>query len=173
MFASQLGTRVSLRWALLGPFTSLSLGAAAIHFAVTDAHFQEWWAFGAFMAAVGWFQALWPIAYTAAPSVRLAIASVLVNLGTAVVWALTRLVGLPFGPGAGRPMPVGVPDVIATAFELALVVGLLLTSLGPVRRATSGQGVASSTSTAWWIALAVLVAAATSAGITIGMSSMP
>ncbi len=164
---------VSLRRALLGPLTTLSLGAGAIHFAVTDAHFQEWWAFGLFMAAVGWFQVLWPIAYAVRPGVRIAILAALVNVATAAVWAWSRASGLPFGPGAGHPQPVGIPDVLATAFELLLFAGLVVTSLGPVRRETIEQRIAASTSMLWFGALAIVVAVVTSAAITVGMGSMP
>lgn len=164
---------VSLRRALIGPFTTTSLGAAAIHFGVTSVHFQEWWAFGLFMAGVGWFQALWPIAYVLRPSVRLALLAAFVNLATAVVWAWSRYSGLPFGPGAGTPQPAGVADVLATAFELVLVVGLFATSIAPVRRETVQQRVADSTWIAWSAAIALLVAATTSVALTVAMGSMP
>ena len=131
---------VSLRRALLGPFTTLSLGAAAIHFAVTSAHFQEWWAFGLFLAAIGWFQALWPIAYLLMPGARTAGLAVLVNL-----------------------------DILATLFELLLVLGLVAVAIGPVRRRTLEQRVATSTSFAWAATLALAVVLSTSAAIAMGM----
>jgi hypothetical protein len=164
---------VTLRRALLGPFTTLSLGAAAIHFAVTDAHFQEWWAFGLFMVGIGWFQALWPIAYVLQPGVRLAALAAFANLATAAVWAWSRYAGLPFGPGAGQPQPVGLPDVLATLFEMALVVGLVVTSIGPVRGAVARERVSGSVSTAWAAGLAVIVAVVTSIAITAGMGMAP
>jgi hypothetical protein len=33
---------------------------------------------------------------------------------------------LPFGPGAGEPEPVGVADVVSTAFELVIVIGAVV-----------------------------------------------
>src|SRR5437879_12851719 len=94
---------ISLRRALLGPVTTLSLGAAAIHFAVIPDHFKQWWAFGLFFAGIGWFQALWPIAYLLRPSGRSALLAILANLATIAVWVWTRSAGLPFGPAPGRP----------------------------------------------------------------------
>ncbi len=164
---------VPLRRALIGPFTTLSLGAAAIHFAVTDAHFQEWWAFGLFMASVAWFQALWPMAYALRRSTRLALLGALVNIVTAGVWTWSRYRGLPFGPGAGAPMPIGLPDVLATVFELLLFVGLLATALRPAGRDGVQPRIAQPLSVAWTAILALAVAISTSAAITIGMSSMP
>jgi hypothetical protein len=48
------------------------------------------------------------------------------NALIAVTWVISRTTGLPFGPGAGEPEPVGIADVVSTAFELALVTGSVL-----------------------------------------------
>jgi hypothetical protein len=109
----------------VGPLAVLSLGAAAIHFAVMPEHLAEWWAFGGFFAALGWFQALWSIGYLAGPSGRLARFAIAVNLATVLVWAWSRTIGLPIGPDPGVPEPLGAADVVATVLELLLVIGLL------------------------------------------------
>jgi hypothetical protein len=41
---------------------------------------------------------------------------------------------LPLGPEAGEPEPLGIADVISTAFEFAIVVGSLLLLRGLGRR---------------------------------------
>jgi hypothetical protein len=129
----------SLHRGLLGAlpttlWVALSVGAAAIHFAVIPDHLEEWWAFGLFFAVLGWFQAVWPVAYVNRPSRRLAWIAISVNLATVVLWAWSRTVGLPVGPEPGMPEGIGAADLIATALELALVLGLLAT-----RSLTTGQ----------------------------------
>ena len=44
-------------------WAALSVGSAAIHFAVIPDHLEEWWAFGLAFALLGWFQAVWPSSY--------------------------------------------------------------------------------------------------------------
>jgi hypothetical protein len=50
------------------------------------------------------------------------------NGAVAAVWIASRTTGLPIGPDAGEPEPLGVKDVLATADELvcAAIVALLL-----------------------------------------------
>ena len=106
-------------------WAALSLGAAAIHFAVIPDHLEEWWAFGLFFAVLGWFQAVWPIAYLTRPSRRLAWIAIAANLATVVLWAWSRTAGLPVGPEPGMPEAIGAADLVSTVLEVALVVGLL------------------------------------------------
>jgi hypothetical protein len=54
------------------------------------------------------------------------------SVGVAVVWALSRTVGLPIGSGAWTPEAVGALDVIATADEL--LVAIVAVSLRAGRR---------------------------------------
>ena len=56
--------------------STLSLGAAAIHFAVIGEHIAEYALFGVFFALIGWFEALWAIAYVMRPTRRLAGAAI-------------------------------------------------------------------------------------------------
>jgi hypothetical protein len=53
---------------------------------------------------------------------------VLVNVGAVLVWATSRTIGLPIGPEAGLPEPVGFPDLLASSFEIGIV-GLMLPTL--------------------------------------------
>ena len=168
----QIAEPLPLRRALVSPFAILSLGAAAIHFGVIGAHFAEWWAFGLAMAAIAWFQALWALAYLLRPAVRLAFLGAVANLGIAGLWAWSRVFGLPFGPGASSPQPLGVPDVIATGLELVLVVALIVSAAGPIRRGTEARRVARPTLAAWSAVIAVVVGLATSAAIAHGMGPL-
>lgn len=103
----------------------LSLGAAAIHFAVMPEHFKEWWLFGLFFAGLGWFQALWSVGYLLVPVRPLAWLAIGINVATLLLWTWTRTLGLPFGPDPGVPEAVGIPDILAGILELSLVIGLL------------------------------------------------
>lgn len=100
----------------------LSLGAAAVHFAVTGEHLHEFLLYGVLFVLVAWFQAWWAVQYVARPSRRLEWTAIAVNLGVVFVWAWSRTVGLPVGPAPGGPEAVGTADVITTAFEIGLVV---------------------------------------------------
>jgi hypothetical protein len=105
---------------------ALSLGASAIHFGVISEHYAEYPVFGLFFSGLGWFQALWAIAYVIRPVRWLAFVAIAVNLATIVIWAWAHLVGLPFGPNAGHVEPTTITDVTATVFEVVLIGGLIL-----------------------------------------------
>jgi hypothetical protein len=120
---------------LVVPLVSLSLGAAAIHFTVMPEHFQEWWAFGLLFIVAAWFQAWWALLFALRPSRVLATLGALFNGAIVVVWVASRTVGLPFGPHAGEVEPVGIADVVATAFEVLIVGGAALLAIGAGRRA--------------------------------------
>ena len=113
------------------PLAVISLGAAAIHFAVIPEHLAEWWALGLFFAVLGWFQALWAVAFLVRPTTDLRRLAIAVNVATVALWAWSRIVGLPIGPDPRMPEPLGAPDLIASALELALAFGLLTTRRGP------------------------------------------
>jgi hypothetical protein len=103
-----------------------SAGAATIHFAVIDQHFTEYWLFGVFFVAVALAQLGWVVAVVSNPTRAVYVLGALGNALIAVTWLVSRTTGLPFGPGAGEPEPVGIADAVSTAFELAIVVGTLL-----------------------------------------------
>lgn len=119
---------------LVVPLVSLSLGAAAIHFTVIPEHFHEWWAFGLFFVVAAWFQAWWAVLFALRPSRLVAAVGAAVNGAIVLVWAASRTVGLPFGPHPGSVEPVGIADIVATAFEVLILAGGALIALGPGRR---------------------------------------
>jgi hypothetical protein len=61
-----------------------------------------------------------------AGTTRLQVVGLLVNLATIALWTWSRTLGLPVGAEPGTSDSVGYPDVIATAFELGLVVVVVL-----------------------------------------------
>ena len=103
-----------------------SAGAATIHFAVIDQHFAEYWLFGVFFVAVALAQLGWVVAVVSNPTRTVYVVGALGNALIAVTWVISRTTGLPLGPEAGEPEPVGIADAASTAFELAVVVGTLL-----------------------------------------------
>lgn len=102
----------------------LSLGAAALHFAVAPAHFDESTAFGVFFLAAGWAQLVTGALLLVSPTRSVALQTLLVNAAIAGVWLLSRTVGLPIGPEPGEVEAVGLPDALATLFEVVLVLAM-------------------------------------------------
>lgn len=103
-----------------------SAGAATIHFAVIGQHFEEWWLFGVFFVAVAAAQLVWMLAVVRHPTRGVYVVGVLGNALVAVTWVVSRTTGVPLGPEAGEPEPVGIADTVSTAFEVALVILTLL-----------------------------------------------
>lgn len=117
------------RWTLLTRAVALcSAGAAAIHFGVTQQHFGQWWPTGVFFLACAGWQAAWAVLVWNRPSNGLLLAGAVSNAAVALLWLLTRTVGLPFGPDAGDAEAVGVTDLACTALEASVIVlaGVLL-----------------------------------------------
>jgi hypothetical protein len=104
---------------------SLSAGAAVVHFAVAPEHFREDVWFGLFFVVVGTLQLVWGAAILAGESRSLYAGGAVGNALVLGVWAVSRTTGLPFGPGAGIPEPVGLIDGVATAYEAVILAGSL------------------------------------------------
>ena len=111
----------------------LTLGTAAIHFAVAPEHFEMYFVYGVFFIGLGITQAALAVAIMYAPQRSLFIAA---TLGTAAVIALyltSRTVGLPIGPVPWRPERVGFPDVAATLMEVVALIQFLILIRRPRR----------------------------------------
>src|SRR5262249_2402142 len=92
------------------------VGAGVIHAAVIPEHLDEWWAAGAFfvlltIAEVGAAAAV--LLRWRAARERTLYAVLTISLVPLLVWAVSRMVGLPFGPEAGEPESVGLADCMA------------------------------------------------------------
>lgn len=151
-----------LRVHLRGLLFLLSAGASVIHFAVLVEHYREYWLFGVFFAALGVAQAVWAVLLVLRPSRLIYVAGALGNAAVVLVWVVSRTVGLPLGPDAGMPEAATRIDVVATVFEVLIVLGAVeLLRLGNgVRRMRAGEvGVA-------WVlgALTVILTAVALAG---------
>lgn len=98
-------------------------GAAAIHFAFAPDHFGESRVHGSFFFLAGWIQLGLGLGVLLAPARSLLRAVILVNAAMVLVWATSRITGMPFGDDAWVAEAVGVPDVVATVLEAVAVVG--------------------------------------------------
>ncbi|WP_199432874.1 hypothetical protein [Qaidamihabitans albus] len=98
-----------------------SAGAALIHLAVIPDHWREWVWSGVFFAALALFQFGWAAVLLRSSRRGVIGAGVAVHLGAIALWAVTRAVGMPFGPHAGEPEAVGPAGILATLLEFAVV----------------------------------------------------
>lgn len=104
---------------------SAVLLAGIVGFAVLPEHLAQWWAFGVFFAAIGWFEALWALAFPQRAGRAVIVAGVIVLGATVGLSVWTRVIGVPVGPTAGRTEAVCPEDVVASLLEIVLV-GLLI-----------------------------------------------
>jgi hypothetical protein len=115
----------------------LSAVAAVIHFAVADAHYQEYWAFGVFMVGAAIAQLAWSaLAMLDGRRWLWAVGAVL-NAGIVVVYVVTRTVGDVVGPTPREVEPIGFGDAFCTGLEVVIAlgcVGLLLSRTDRVVR---------------------------------------
>jgi len=117
----------------------LTLGAAAIHFAVAPEHLTEYLPYGIFFISLGVAQVVLAIAVVASPSRRLFIAAAVGTLAVTGLWLMSRTVGVPIAPRPWRPEPVGSLDFAATALEAISVVLFLLLIRVPGHLKTRGR----------------------------------
>lgn len=106
-------------WAMLGA----TVGSGAVHGAMTPHHAHEAALLGWAMALMCLAQLSWAVWLLFAPTVRLVELGVLGNLGIVVLWAWTRLVGIPFGIAGGLRQRIGPWDLTCTLLEVS---GVLL-----------------------------------------------
>lgn len=102
-----------------------SVLAGVIHYMVLPAQLAEWWVYAAFFTLLGMFELVWAaLVYTGWDRAVL-LTGLLVNLAVLLLWAVTRTIGLPFGPELGKAEAVGISDLLACAAEAMTVLALL------------------------------------------------
>jgi hypothetical protein len=97
---------------------ALAWAAAVIHAVAAPEHLAESALVGGFFLVVAPLQVLWGAWTYRRPERRLLLGGASGSLAIVALWAFTRTVGIPAGPDAWQPEPVGVLDVVATADEL-------------------------------------------------------
>lgn len=113
--------------------------SALVHFAVIDMHLREWVPTGVFFVVIGTLQLVLAVAVVSRGRRRVYQATIVVSLGILAVWAEPRLIGVPVGPDAWQPEPVGRADLISSVAEAVTVLLVLPMAFGPnVRAVRSG-----------------------------------
>ena len=145
---------------------ALSFGAAAIHFSVVREHWQGWPLAGAFFVVIGVLQIAWGWAVLHRPAWLVLALGAVAQLQIVVVWILSRTSGLPFGPQAHVPEPVGLADVVSSVLEILAAIGAgLLLGRGLARRPIPRSvGLAVAGTSATVVALTTSLALLSSAG---------
>ncbi len=153
---------------LLGSLAALSVGAAAIHFAVVFEHFAQYTLYGVFFLVISWAQVIWPAVLLWRPSRFWLWLGVAGNAIVIAVYVASHTVGLPFGPDMRNPESVGALDVLSCVLESGLIVGCaaLLWRPSLADRPVARRGVL--VSTAALVAVPAAVSAATTAVMTPG-----
>lgn len=102
------------------------LGAGLIHLAVFPSHLEEWWLAGVFFGGTAAFQLAAAGAVAFSPRHELVLGAIAVSAGSVVLWAASRIWGMPFGPMAGVVEPVGLPDALTVLLEVLACVAALV-----------------------------------------------
>jgi len=103
----------------------LAIAAGLIHAVAGVTHFGEYWLFGTFFAVLAIAQVAWGALVWRGASRSVLVVGAWASAGVALLWLVTRTVGLPIGPHAGRPEAAGPLDVLATLDEQAIVLLVL------------------------------------------------
>ena len=108
-------------------------GSALVHFAVAPEHFAEWWGFGLFFVLCAEVQLGWTLLLGRIHSNRMVAVGLAGSLALVATWALSRTVGLPFGPEPGVPEEIGLPDLVSVVLELITAMACAWALLVPNR----------------------------------------
>jgi uncharacterized membrane protein YgcG len=122
-----------------------SIAAGAIHVAAAATLGRNSTQNLAFFGVVAVAETVWGLVSLArAPRWWLAL-GVLGNAVVVAIWVASRTVGVPFGQYAGDVFPAKYPDVLATLFGVATILGaaaLAIRGSGPVRAAARARNFA-------------------------------
>jgi hypothetical protein len=110
----------------IAPLAAASGAASLVHLEVCPAHFAEDPLFGYFFLLLFAAQLSWAVAISRRPSPTLFILGAVGNAGVVALWLYTRIIGLGFGPNAGRTESFGASDVVAATFEMIIVILIVL-----------------------------------------------
>ena len=158
----------TIRPYLLGALAALSVGAAAIHFAVVFEHFQEYTLYGVFFLVLSWAQLIWPAVLVWRPSRPWLWAGIGGNAIVLAVYVASRTVGLPFGPDLHNTESVGGLDVVSCVLEAGLIAGCAALLWRPSLADRPAPRRGALASMAALVAVPVAVIAATTAVMTPG-----
>lgn len=118
-----------------------SLVSAAVHLSVIREHLEESLLYGGFFLVVTAAQVAWAVASVRRPTRSLLLAGAVASGLVALLWLATRTVGIPLGQAAGEVEAVGVPDVVASATEVVVVLAVAWALAVPTGRRTAAEPV--------------------------------
>ncbi len=113
--------------------SGLALSAGTIHLVAVLAHLDTTWTLPVFFAVVGSGQlyVMWAFYRRPADS-RMLLAAAAGSVVVALLWLISRTVGMPFGPEQGVSA-IGVSDTIASLQEIAFAAIAVAYVRGPQR----------------------------------------
>ena len=149
---------------------ALAIAAALIHLAAAPTHIDELGVLGWGFVAAAILQASWALGYAISPTRDVAVWGIAGSLAIALAWLFSRTVGLPVGPAAGAPEAIGLPDAVATLFEVLLVALLAARLTGAEPRLTATLARAGSVSLIAAVPAVGLVVVATSLAVTVALA---
>ena len=100
----------------------LSAAAGAVHLGYAPHHLSEDWAHGWFFVIVGAAQIAFAVVVVARPRPWVWRSALVLNALIVATWAVSRTVGLPFGPEALRTEDPSAPDIVCSLLEAGIVV---------------------------------------------------
>lgn len=142
-----------------------SVGAGAIHAAVTPQHWQEWIPSGVFFVGIALFQLVWAGVVLRLPRTGVISVAIATNLASTALWGVSRAWGVPFGPHAGEPEAIGNAGMLAVLFEAVVVLSAAWSLLPRERSAVFAPGAYRFVT----VGTAVLVLALTPFGVLSGL----
>lgn len=99
-------------WLIRATVLAVSLGL--LHMLATPLYFEQWMGYGAFFVATAVLQVMYSMALAVGqPNRTLLWVGIAGNALVIALWAVTRTLGIPFGPMVGEVLPVGLLDGIA------------------------------------------------------------
>src|SRR5262245_7103626 len=137
-----------LRLVLIGGL----IASSVVHLAMVPEYFKAWTVGGIFMLALAAAQ----VAVAAGVIVRAREAVVLaaiVTIAPALLWVVSRTIGLPFGPESGFPHALGLADGAAVVLELATFTAAILL----IRTSTRLRNLAPASAHVSWIVAFVVI----------------
>jgi diguanylate cyclase (GGDEF)-like protein len=132
---------------LIRAVTLASFVAGWVHAGLCPQHFEEATVFGLFFAVAAILQLGWAGIALKRSSREVLTFGVLLNVAIVGVWAVSRTVGVPFGPKPWQAEDVAALDVFTVLLELWTVVGCILLAgrsartTGTPRRRPVGEAV--------------------------------